>query len=452
MANTYTFDGSNTTINVDTTGSFTVLDCYSRWKDWLLMGDNVKYFQAFNYVGGEPTVGSDSLGITYFLINGWRIKPTSVDHRLQVEGNLFTSDGSSPFLPASGSFSVIVEHKVSNLTDATVLDNPISEGLDYGGYVYIDASLGSSGTTYPIGTSAAPVNNVADAKIIALKYGIRQFYILFDLTVSSTDNIDGYRLQGLSGNITLTFESGSSASNSLIENVNITGYLSNDTVQIRNSVIYDLTEFTGVVTETGLSSSIHPGAGSTVFDKCYSIVPGLDSPIIDLYNEPTTRLVSFRSYSGGLLFQNNVDPAFIATVEYIAGRITIDTSFTTGFISIRGVATISGSNGVTLETGSLIQPTQLGTILSDTNTIGYDNKNLNLSQSLQISNIETNVDTIVSGSVITDDQIREIWELHGLDINKPITVSQSKRLFGAIDQDIVTVGTGSLQTTTITRN
>lgn len=148
MPQSYIFDGINKIIQLENTSSFTILDAYSRWKDYVITGSNAKYLSAFSYVGGEPTVGSDSLGITYFLLNGWRFRPyNSVNHRLQVEGNIFTTEGSSSFIFPTGSFSVLIENKISNLKGTTVsLLSPNNEetqlkiqelwqlhGLDYSG-------------------------------------------------------------------------------------------------------------------------------------------------------------------------------------------------------------------------------------------------------------------------------------------------------------------------------
>ena len=43
----------------------------------------------------------------------------------------------------------------------------------YKGSITIDVGKGVSGTTYPIGTAAKPVNNLADAKIIAKERGLK---------------------------------------------------------------------------------------------------------------------------------------------------------------------------------------------------------------------------------------------------------------------------------------
>ena len=82
----------------------------------------------------------------------------------------------------------------------------------------------------------------------------------------------------------------------------------------------------------------------------------------------------------------------------------------------------------------------------------------NISQSQQLTNLEsqlvdvlTVLNTVSTGSVVSDDRVREIWELHGLDISKPLNVTRTARTFGSVSQNILTVGTGSSQDTTITR-
>lgn len=84
---------------------------------------------------------------------------------------------------------------------------------------------------------------------------------------------------------------------------------------------------------------------------------------------------------------------------------------------------------------------------------------LNISQSQQLNYLEsqivdvlTRLDSSLTGSIVSDDRVREIWELHGLDISKSLNVTRTGRTFGTVSQNILTTGTGSLQETTITRN
>lgn len=112
------FHGDLTLIDIDF--GVTTLNAkeniYSAWKRWAVQGDNLKYLQAFTTVGGDDLGGGVSLGAYFFLENGWFLRPHAADHRLIVNGNLFTRDGSNPFAPTDGDFTVIVDMRTSSLT------------------------------------------------------------------------------------------------------------------------------------------------------------------------------------------------------------------------------------------------------------------------------------------------------------------------------------------------
>ena len=97
-----TFDGVNRLIiiNQGVTEIDVQRDIYSAWKEWVLQEQNSKFFQALTTVGGEPTIAGQFLDATYFLINGWRLKPYAGTYTLNIEGNIFEVDGSDIFVPA----------------------------------------------------------------------------------------------------------------------------------------------------------------------------------------------------------------------------------------------------------------------------------------------------------------------------------------------------------------
>lgn len=114
----YTFDGPNKLIILTSgTTSFSVIDMYSRWKDWLLLSDNSKYEEAFSAIGGDPLPGGNFLGQTFFLENGWKIRPQEANHTLIVTGNLYDRAGGSPFVNTVGAYNVRIESRVSNIVD-----------------------------------------------------------------------------------------------------------------------------------------------------------------------------------------------------------------------------------------------------------------------------------------------------------------------------------------------
>lgn len=126
-----TFDGINRLIiiNFGETSIDVAIDVYGDWKEWILQSDNSKYTVAISAIGGDPIGGGRYLGSTFFLENGWKLRPYEGNHVLSVVGNLYTRDGSSPFVPTIGSYNVLTSMQVSNLID-TVSTSGVSYTLD----------------------------------------------------------------------------------------------------------------------------------------------------------------------------------------------------------------------------------------------------------------------------------------------------------------------------------
>jgi hypothetical protein len=97
-----TFDGINKLIlvNPGETSLDVQVDLYSDWKEWAQIENNLKYLAPWSIVGGEPTIEGQRLDVTYFLINGWKIKPYSGTYDLTINGNIFDIDGGSIKVPA----------------------------------------------------------------------------------------------------------------------------------------------------------------------------------------------------------------------------------------------------------------------------------------------------------------------------------------------------------------
>lgn len=103
----YTFDGpSKTIILASGASALDVQDCYSRWKEWVILSDNAKYLPAFDVVGGNPTVGSNSISSYFFILNGWKIRPQEADHTLTVNGILVADGNADPFADTIGNYRV----------------------------------------------------------------------------------------------------------------------------------------------------------------------------------------------------------------------------------------------------------------------------------------------------------------------------------------------------------
>lgn len=113
-----TFDGNNKLIICGNgVVEVSAIELYSLWKEWVSVGDNSKYLHAFTAIGGDPLYGSVTLGSTFFLENGWRIRPHEANHTLTLNGNLYVREGGSPFVPTIGTYNVLIIMTRSNLID-----------------------------------------------------------------------------------------------------------------------------------------------------------------------------------------------------------------------------------------------------------------------------------------------------------------------------------------------
>jgi hypothetical protein len=106
------------------------IDLYSDWKEEYKLGVNSSFPIAMRNIGGDPVTVTKDAGATFFMVNGWRIRPDEVNHTLNIDGNLFTDPpGDSVVIDTVGAFNVRVEMFVSNLID-TVFSQSQQATLD----------------------------------------------------------------------------------------------------------------------------------------------------------------------------------------------------------------------------------------------------------------------------------------------------------------------------------
>jgi len=121
-----TFDGINKIIQVDLApvgGEVTIdvaADLYSDMKeDWISDPILNRLRTPIKVIGGQPTSGSDKAGDIYFLDPAWKIRPYEGDHRLILNGSLFSDDGTSVFTFTVGTFQVLTEMVVASIVTKT---------------------------------------------------------------------------------------------------------------------------------------------------------------------------------------------------------------------------------------------------------------------------------------------------------------------------------------------
>jgi len=268
----------------------------------------------------------------------------------------------------------------------------IQRRLAFGDHVHVSLNNGVDGTTYPLGTRTNPVKSIADAVIIGAVNGIDDILVDEDITVLSTDNIDGFTITGShSIKSEITIEVGASTQLSKFTNCRLTGTLGGRVV-ILDSTVEDLLNFEGVMHEVvidpgGIQLSSTANAISFILDS-YSGVPGSSTPEIDFNN--SSHSLAIRAYSGGIKFVNKTQDNPVS-VDFISGQLILDGTVTAGEIVVRGVYHLTdnstGSPGV-----SFVQNTNLDTI------------------EIKIDNMQVDVDvievTVSNISLVVDDLIK----------------------------------------------
>ena len=362
VSGNYTFDGPSKLILINQgISDVDVADMYSRWVDWFALSDHARYLPAIRYVGGDAISATKNLGITFFMINGWRVRPQEANHTLKINGNLYTDpSGFSPFVNTVGAFNVTIELTVSSLVDSSLAQLPEIEQASFNNRVTISTTSGVAGTTYPIGTQQTPVSNLADAQAIALARGFDSFYVLGNLTLGATDNVSNMHFygQGATFNVkrtTITFTSGCVTTNSHWHNCQITGtqggecnYYECLIASITNAHChYDSCKMVGPLQFAASIGSTH----TTDLINCYT---STNEYVVDANGSQLKQVYS--NFVGRIRFTNVTNAGAVISLNISSGEVVIDSSCTAGTIKVSGNAVLTNNSaGTIVRVDGLIQ-------------------------------------------------------------------------------------------------
>lgn len=357
-----TFDGVNkiiTEISALGDNELNVIEIYSEWKEWVLLSDNAKFLSAFSVVGGDAITSVQNLGSTFFLENGWRIRPAELNHKLTLVGNLFTrEEGQSVFVATIGAFTVNTETRVSSLVDSSVARLDLDQLLQA---VYIDPINGVSGTDDSVGTPTNPSNNIIDARAIADIRNLFGYEFRGSLTVAA-DHADWF-FHGLSALFADVLNiSGVSVNKSRFEGVVLTGTVLGK-IECLRCRLEVLTGLNGDFYDCHLAQTVNIANDATVtFDGCSSRVPFSSTPILVM---GTNVKVNIRNYSGGVEIRGMTAGCEVS-VDLDPGKLILtDSSNTGGNLLVRGTGTcnIGSSVGTTVDDTGLADTAELYTAL-----------------------------------------------------------------------------------------
>lgn len=353
------FDGVALLITLESgVSEVEVKDVYEAWKDWIKLSDNSKYPAAFRPDGGAPLTSIINQGSYFFLNNtvGWRMKPPEEDGTIYLVGNLAVEDTTLPaFLPTDGAF-----------TSAILGLQPITQGVTpqmasqleintFQGLVCVDETSAFSGTGIaangsPIGSRSAPVNNWADALLIAVERGLNSFNVITDSVITGGDFSGGYQFRADRLNTMLTINAGANVTGCSVTHITLNGEL-DGLNHIFDAEVETLTDASGEFSRCDLDSTVAINGDIHVIN-CYSGVAAEGYPSITNIG---TNEVIVRDQRGSIGVDGMTGGSH--SIGVYGGRLVIEAGNSGGTIYVRGdpyeITDLSGG-AVTLvdQTGS----------------------------------------------------------------------------------------------------
>ena len=334
-------------------------------EDQLLNLDNDHIVDA---AGKEQLGGGVQVGITATLRNAqisfearggptWEQMVVSGGNVVSVDTDLVT-----PISPIDNTaFTQVV---ITASSSATLQEASELRFSSYQNHVWIDVLSATSGTTYPAGTRADPVNNLDDAILIATEVGLDRFGVIGDLTIVDQD-VSKMSFIGQNALLTtINIMTAATVTNVEINEATITGVLDGGIV-IRACVLGTTSVIDGFIFQTAFSDGVTVTLGATSianFLDCFSGTPGLGTPIIDMNGSGSS--LAMRGYSGGIEVINKTGPESV-TIDLNSGQVILANTVTQGVIAIRGVGALTdGSTGTTIVNtdGLLNQPLIAGAV------------------------------------------------------------------------------------------
>lgn len=211
-------------------------------------------------------------------------------------------------------------------------------------HVHLDVNNGSAGTTYPIGTVLSPVDNIADAAIIAAFEGLHDVVVSEDVIILATDNVDGLTIHGAHAiKSEITIAAGASTQLTRFFNCALTGTL-NGRITVRDSIASDIFNFEGILHQTALDGDIVLSStvnARTLILDCHTGKEGTTPPVINFDDNGHKLIVE--GFHGNLELINK-SQSEDARIGFNSGKLTLPISVSAGHIIVEGTATVDDNH------------------------------------------------------------------------------------------------------------
>lgn len=261
---------------------------------------------------------------------------------------------------------------VRTANSAGLISSAAIEYASFNGGVTLDVNSTVTGTVYPAGTPNNPVNNLADAELIAAFRGLNKLYFISDWTFPNTTNIANYELHGEGlQKTTLTFISGCIVANVEVFDATVTGF---------ETGIVGFTECK--IVDLG-SVGLAPASNDVLISHCFieglitipsnysGTLTAVDSWAIPDTNSNPPRIdmggaamgLQMNNLSGFICIDNSTVSNNEVEIFLNSGGVEIGNSTTAGNFTLTGTGSLNNlSTGIKLDAKGLVS----GSIIENT--------------------------------------------------------------------------------------
>ena len=326
--------------------------------------ENMVYPPLLSASGKDPLGGGVSVGITAALQNAvlaFEARPGPAFVQCSVSGGNLVSFDLSGFVMSSIYPTAYTQILLTSSSSATLQELSAIQFSSFENCVTINVTSPYSGTDFPVGTPATPVNNLVDAQAIAAARGFEIIRVVGDLTVGATESLSGYKVHGGGASInaprtTITLTAGCTTSNTFFYDAKIQGVQGGETIYV-NCVIGNITnthcqfDHCALIGPTQLYYSV---AGwllnhTTDLQDCHTSYTQF---VVDYNNSPMNQVYS--NFTGKIKFTNITNADTVVVIRAAGAEITLDSTCTSGRIEIYGSAEIiDNSTGIVIERDGL---------------------------------------------------------------------------------------------------
>lgn len=309
--------------------------------------DGMAFLRTHNH-NTSVTVGGVVLARVVEIINGYTL--TFEDGQYAV--NLVGANSNA------GDVVNVNQVSVRSANSAGLQDLSTLLVAAYNGVVVIDVVYGQSGTSTPIGTESTPVDNFADAIIIAVANGIKRIKLRESATLAITDFSRGYIFESDNPvHVTLTIASAANVEQCIFRHLTIQGVLDGNNV-FESCDLLDLDYVNGSIFRCALGGTITLGGGAnaSIIDSWNAFVDQ-QSAILDMGGSGQS--VAIRKWNGQISIINKTG-SDSCIIEMDAGVATLTSTVSSGNIVVRGVGRlINNSTGTAVIVEELLDPKNL---------------------------------------------------------------------------------------------